>query len=123
MAPNSAYANAPKKVSSPPNNHAARMSPADGKLRAIALGTMKIADPITVPITMTVASSNPSLRGSSALGMSGKPIAWSERGASWGGTPAILSEEPALLIDLGEHRRSDLRSVAELFAVALASDD
>ena len=34
----------------------------------------------------------------------------------------LLSEERTLLIDVGEHRRSDLRSVAELFAVALAGD-
>src|SRR5882724_1270646 len=72
MAPSSAYASAPKKVSTPVRLHTPRIKLAEGRLRATALGTRKIAEPITVPIRIAVASTRPSLRGSSAFCMSGK---------------------------------------------------
>src|SRR5579859_1023693 len=82
MAPSSAYASAPKKVSTPVRLHTMSISPADGRLRATALGTRKIAEPITVPIRIAVASTRPSLRGSSAFDMSGKASARGEVRAS-----------------------------------------
>src|SRR5438477_3142040 len=46
---------------------AVRMAVADGRLRAIRLGSTKMPDPITMPTTMAVASSTPSLRARSCL--------------------------------------------------------
>src|SRR5262245_37338520 len=71
IAPNSAYASAPKNESTPAATHTAMMTEPEGRLRAIRFGRTKMPEPMTIPMTMAVASSIPSRRGSASAALIG----------------------------------------------------
>src|SRR5438876_9677915 len=103
MVPSSAYANAPKKESTPEIIQAARMEARDGRFLAIRVRRRKMPDPITMPTTIAVVSRIPSLRGKSCM----LPVVDST--FSYSGAPCRILHPPeclgyAILIHFGSPR-------------------
>src|SRR5689334_7842442 len=78
------------------------MAGAEGTLRAITFGSRKMPDPITIPITIRVASTSPSRRGNSSM------------------LYFALLQRDRVLFDIVAHARLGRADVMESFGVLYA---